>query len=78
MQHLDLSNCCLARVPPVLAHLPRLSSLTLNENEALGQSAAALEPLSALTNLQARERAHVCVPSGGMQGRAPPPSSGGR
>ena len=52
LQHLDLSNCCLTRVPSVLARLPRLTNLTLNENDALGASAAALAPLSALTNLR--------------------------
>ena len=52
MQHLDLSNCCLTRVPPVLARLPHLTNLTLNENDALGGSAAALAPLSTLTNLR--------------------------
>ena len=54
-QHLDLSNCCLTRVPPVLASLPRLTCLTLNENDALGASPAALAPLSTLTNLQVRQ-----------------------
>jgi hypothetical protein len=49
---LDLSNCCLTRVPPVLARLPRLTNLTLNENDSLGASAAALAPLSTLTNLR--------------------------
>jgi len=52
LQHLDLSNCCLARVPRVLASLPHLTSLTLNENDALGASAEALAPLAALTRLQ--------------------------
>lgn len=52
LQRLDLSNCCLSRVPRVLASLPRLTSLTLNENDALGASAAALETLSTLTSLQ--------------------------
>ena len=57
-QCLDLSNCCLTRVPTVLASLPRLTSLTLNENDALGASDEALAPLSVLTSLQ------VCVDAG--------------
>ncbi|KAL4440201.1 hypothetical protein ABPG75_003202 [Micractinium tetrahymenae] len=55
LQRLDLSNCCLSRVPRVLASLPRLTSLTLNENDALGAGGAALEPLAALTQLQVLE-----------------------
>lgn len=55
LQRLDLSNCCLARVPRVLASMPHLTSLTLNENDALGSSSAALEPLAQLTNLQVLE-----------------------
>lgn len=39
----------------MLARLPRLRSLTLNENDALGASPDALALLSALTSLQ------VCV-----------------
>lgn len=54
-QHLDLSNCCLTRVPAALARLPHLTSLTLNENDALGGSAAALAPLAALTALEVLE-----------------------
>ena len=55
LQHLDLSNCCLTRVPRVLAALPALTHLTLNENDALGASEAALAPLAALTRLQQLE-----------------------
>lgn len=36
----------------MLAKLPRLASLTLNENDALGAGGAALEPLATLTQLQ--------------------------
>ncbi|EFN52805.1 hypothetical protein CHLNCDRAFT_138465 [Chlorella variabilis] len=55
LEHLDLSNCCLSRVPPVLARLPRLTSLTLNENDGLGASDRALAPLSMLTSLRVLE-----------------------
>ncbi|PRW39336.1 20 kDa chloroplastic isoform B [Chlorella sorokiniana] len=55
IQYLDLSNCCLTRVPPVLARLPHLTSLTLNDNDALGASDDALAPLSTLTSLQLLE-----------------------
>ncbi|KAI7840413.1 hypothetical protein COHA_005844 [Chlorella ohadii] len=55
IQCLDLSNCCLTRVPPVLASLPRLTSLTLNDNDSLGASGEALAPLSLLTSLQVLE-----------------------
>lgn len=54
-QHLDLSNCCLTRVPAALARLPCLTRLTLNENDALGGSAAALAPLAALAALEVLE-----------------------
>lgn len=54
-QHVDLSNCCLTRVPAALARLPHLTSLTLNENDALGGSADALAPLSALSALEVLE-----------------------
>jgi hypothetical protein len=51
---LDLSNCCLSRVPPVLARLPHLTALTLNENDGLN-SGSALAPLAALTGLHTLE-----------------------
>lgn len=53
-QHLDLSNCCLARVPAVLARLPHLTALTLNENDGLSGEAA-LAPLAGLTRLHTLE-----------------------
>ncbi|KAL4853377.1 Ras suppressor protein 1 [Chlorella vulgaris] len=62
IEHLDLSNCCLARVPPVLARLPRLTSLTLNENDGLG-AAAALAPLSLLTGLKTLEMRECRLPA---------------
>lgn len=55
LEHLDLSNCCLSSVPAVLAQLPRLTNLTLNENEGLGAEPGALAPLSTLTNLEVLE-----------------------
>lgn len=42
-------------MPPVLARLPHLTSLTLNENDALGASAAALAPLATLATLATLE-----------------------
>jgi len=60
-QCLDLSNCCLTRVPPVLATLPRLTSLTLNDNDSLGASGEALAPLSLLTSLQVLGCVLVCM-----------------
>ncbi|KAI3431582.1 hypothetical protein D9Q98_004632 [Chlorella vulgaris] len=62
IEHLDLSNCCLARVPPVLARLPRLTSLTLNENDGLG-TVAALAPLSLLTGLKTLEMRECRLPA---------------
>ncbi len=45
----------------MLASLPRLTSLTLNDNDSLGASGEALAPLSLLTSLQVLGCVLVCM-----------------
>ena len=69
LQKLDLSNCCLERVPPALAALTHLTGLILSSNPDLGDedgrpdALVALSTLRSLRCLELRECALAAAPA---------------